>query len=269
MSVTSLWDHYLAHGALPNDCPIYDMHGHWGPFTGIHLPASDDETATKYLGRTGVKLFVFCHHQSLFSPDIGNAANIETVRRIPERIRAYCAINPNYPEAVEQDLAAYDDYPDVYVGLKMHPAHHLVPLDDSRYREAFEFANDRKLPVLMHTWGGSKECGYQQVKSVLDRDPGITAILGHSLHGDWEHAIELALGYSNIYLETCAVVDERGILEMLVEGAGSEKVVFGTDFPWFSHYYYIGAVLGADMTDDDRRNIFYRNAERILKDWST
>jgi predicted TIM-barrel fold metal-dependent hydrolase len=44
----------------------------------------------------------------------------------------------------------------------------------------------------------------------------------------------------------------------------SEKIIYGTDFPWFSQPYCIGTVLGADITDEDRRNILYRNAMRIL-----
>ena len=50
----------------------------------------------------------------------------------------------------------------------------------------------------------------------------------------------------------------------LLAGAGSRKLVFGTDFPWFSHYYYIGALLGAGVDDEALRDILYRNAQRIL-----
>lgn len=46
---------------------------------------------------------------------------------------------------------------------------------------------------------------------------------------------------------------------------GSTRMVFGTDAPWFNYPYYIGSLLGADITDEDRRNICYRNAERLLK----
>jgi len=70
----------------------------------------------------------------------------------------------------------------------------------------------------------------------------------------------------NVLLELTAVPDERtGVIEKFVREAGSTKVVFGTDFPWFSHHYYIGAVLAADITDEERRDIFCRNAERILR----
>ena len=36
------------------------------------------------------------------------------------------------------------------------------------------------------------------------------------------------------------------------------------DLPWFSYHHGIGAVLSAEMTDDDRRNILYRNGKKLL-----
>jgi hypothetical protein len=61
-----------------------------------------------------------------------------------------------------------------------------------------------------------------------------------------------------------AVFDERGPLEIFLEKCGSEKILFGTDLPWFDTHHGIGAILATDMSDDDRRNIFYRNGERLL-----
>jgi hypothetical protein len=55
----SLWDHYLQYGALPDDCPLYDLHGHWGPFYGIHLPASDERGSAP---RTGAGEACVLHH---------------------------------------------------------------------------------------------------------------------------------------------------------------------------------------------------------------
>jgi len=60
------------------------------------------------------------------------------------------------------------------------------------------------------------------------------------------------------------VLDDRGVIEKFVDRAGSEKIIFGTDTPWFNHHNYIGALLGAEISDDDRRNILYRNAEKLL-----
>jgi predicted TIM-barrel fold metal-dependent hydrolase len=77
--------------------------------------------------------------------------------------------------------------------------------------------------------------------------------------------VALVNDFPNLYFELCAVLDERGILEKFVKEAGSQRIVFGTDLPWFNHHYYVGSVLGADITDDDRHNILHRNAENLLE----
>jgi len=52
---------------------------------------------------------------------------------------------------------------------------------------------------------------------------------------------------------------------MFVEKTGADRILFGTDFPWFNHHYYIGAVLGSGISEEDCRKIFYLNAAKILK----
>lgn len=256
--MSSLRDRFFEHGSL-DDCPIYDLHGHMGPFFGAHLPWCDPDAAINAMDRANVRMLVFCHHAAIFSPDIGNSANIEAVRMHPNRLRAYCGINPNYPDIIEKDVQSYDDYPDVYVGFKFHKDFHGISITDSRNTPAWELADSRGLPVLLHTWQES-----EQVREAAEKYPNAKILMGHSIHDNWDAAIELANNFPNVHYELCAVPDERGVLEKFVENSGSEKIFFGTDFPWFDFHYYIGAILGADISDDDRRNIFYRNARRLL-----
>lgn len=261
-SSDSLWERFKKDAKLP-DCPIYDMHGHWGPFHGANLPDSDARRAIAHLDRAGVALFVFSSHEALYDPERGNAITVKIAREFPDRMRAYCCINPNYPALVERDLAGFDDCRDVYVGLKLHPGWHNAAMTDDRYKSAWEFADANHLVVLSHAWGGDSLCGYEAVSKVAEKYGGTTIIAGHSLHGRWDQAVELARRCPNVYLDTCAILDDRGAVERIVDEAGSERVLFGTDFPWFGYHYSIGALLGARMTDEDRRNILYRNAQRL------
>ncbi len=260
---TCLRNAFLESGKAP-DCPVYDCHGHVGPFFGAHLPEADPDSAVRMMDRAGVRMLIFCHHAALFAPDVGNGANIEAVRKHPDRLRAYLGVNPNYPEHLDKDLASFDDYSDVYVGLKFLASYHKIPLTDDRCRPAWEFVNERSLPVLCHTWGGSPFDGPQHIRECAERYTNAKILMGHSCHDDWDAAVDLANTYPNVYYELTAVLDNRGMLEKFVEASGSERMLFGTDHPWFDFHYYIGAVLGADVTDEDRRNIFYRNAEKVF-----
>jgi predicted TIM-barrel fold metal-dependent hydrolase len=165
---------------------------------------------------------------------------------------------------MRRDLAAFDQLRDVYVGLKFLADYHRIALTDPRNVPAWEKADAGALPVLLHTWGGSGFDGPEQVRACAARYPNARILMGHSCHGAWQDAAALARDFANVYCELTAVLDDRGAVDLLVREAGSTKVVFGTDTPWFNHHNYIGALLGAEMTDEDRRNILYRNARRIL-----
>jgi predicted TIM-barrel fold metal-dependent hydrolase len=232
---------------------------------GGRLHRCDACGARRLLERANVRRLVICHHGSLLCPAMGNRANVEAVASMPDLLRAYCAVNGNYPAQIEQDVAAFDGlHPQVFVGFKLLSDYHRVPVTDARCRPAWELAQARRLPVLLHTWGGSAYNGYPAVREVAERYPEARILLGHSLHGEWDRAVEMARTFPNVYLELTAVPDERGPVEKFVREAGSRKVIFGTDFPWFGQNYYIGALLGAGLDDEALRDILYRNARRLL-----
>ncbi len=255
---------FWAHGKSAS-CPIYDMHGHMGPYGAIYFPRGEASDMIRTMDECGVRMLVFSHHVALFSsPGLGNRLAVEAVRQYPDRLRAYCSINANYPEQIETDLEGYEAHADVYVGLKFLPDYHGIPLTDEAYRSAWEYADQRELLVLTHTWGGSKLDGPEVVRAIAERYRHLKLLLGHSCHGDWDAAVALALDFENIYLELTAVFDDRGAIEKLVRGAGSDRMLFGTDLPWFDPHQAVGALLSAEITDEDRHNICHRNARDLL-----
>lgn len=246
------------------DCPIYDMHGHMGEWHSIFFPRAQVDDMIRTMDECGVRMLLFSHHMALFAPDLGNQPAIDAVRRYPDRLRAYCAVNPNYPEQLESDLASYESLSDVYVGFKYLPDYHGISLSDPRYRPAWEYADARELLLLTHTWGRSELDGGPVVRQMAEQYPRVKLLLGHSCHGEWDVAVQLARDFDNVFLELTAVFDDRGVLEKLSHEVGSHRLLFGTDLPWFDPHHAVGALLSAKLSDDDRHNICHRNAERLL-----
>jgi len=245
-------------------CPIYDMHGHMGVWHSIYFPRADAADMIRTMDECGVRMLVFSHHMALFAPDLGNSLGIQAVRRYPDRLRAYCVVNPNYPEQLRADLATFEAHSDVYVGFKFLPDYHGIALSDSRYQAAWEYANERDLLILTHTWGDSALDGPVVLRQMAERYPRVKLLLGHSCHDEWDKAVQLARDFANVYLELTAVFDDRGVLEKFVRQAGSDRMLFGTDLPWFDPHHAIGALLSADISDKDRHNICHCNAEQLL-----
>ena len=248
-----------------SDLSIIDAHAHMGIWKGIYFPNAAPEQMAHSMDRAGVQLAVFSHHAALSSPDVMNRKSIECARAFPTRFRAYCTIHPFYPQMIEAELASYDSYRDVYVGLKLHGDMHSVPYTDPRYAPAWEFADRRELPVLVHSWGTSPNDGTAVMRAIAERYPKVKLILGHSLHDLWGDAVAMARQFPRVYLDLCAVLDERtGVLERFVGEAGSAQVVFGTDIPWFDYHYYIAGVVAADIAEADMRNILSHNGRKLF-----
>ena len=247
-------------------CPVYDMHGHMGQWSGICFPRAEPEFMVRSLDEAGVKLLCIAPHASLFCPEIGNRIAVETVRRFPEHFRAYLSVNPHYQDQLRKDIAGYDKHTDVYVGFKFMAGYHGVPVTDDRFKPALEFANERELLLLMHTWKGDPCNDERQVREVAEQYPRIHLLVGHSLNNNWDQAAAIAREFPRVYLDLTSVLGIRGVLEFFVEKACIKRLLFGTDLPWFSEHQGIGSVLSADITDEDRHDILHRNAERLLKD---
>ena len=276
---------YVTQG-LSSTCPIIDMHGHLGPNVELYLPAAPVEKMRRSLQRAGVKKIVCAPHEALMAdPQSGNALMQATIDAYPEQFLGYWAINPNYPELVQrvgEDFAGARGF----VGLKCLPDYHTYPITGERYRPALEYADARRLLVLVHSWGGSGFDAPGMLGEVAARYPGATFLMGHSGFGDWGTAIGIARDLPNVYLELTAVyaahdfgnqpggsgtpipflscLHVNGIIEEMVTGAGAKKIVFGTDMPWYSPHFAAGAVLFARISDEDRHDILHRNAERLL-----
>ncbi len=245
-------------------CPVIDIHAHMGPFYGIHFPLDSPETLVKHMDRTGVRMTCFAHHDAITTPDIGNKTALEAVLAFPDRLRAYLTINPNYPDDMNAEIKLMEQYPDVFIGFKLHPGMHNIALENEAYNKPMAIANERRRPVLIHTWGHSATCGAAQIRVLSARYPNAMLILGHALWGDWDGACAVAKECQNTFLELTAVVGKRGAVEKLTTEVGSDRILFGTDLPWFDEHFYIGNILCANISETDKYNILCRNAEKIL-----
>lgn len=249
-------------GRLP--CKILDFHAHMDEHAEIYFPFSSVDDMVRDMDKNGVASLFFCGHFALDDPLYGEPYNVTAVRKYPDRLRAYHIIHSRCLDP-DREIKEADENPDVYVGFKLLGDYNRFPVDDKRHFPYYEYLNRTKKLLLLHTWGGSPFDGYKNVANIAARFPDITMICGHSFFGEQKEAIAALKQFPNVYFELTAVPIVRGYLEDIVQGAGSERVLFGTDLPWFSTMHGAGMVLGADITDEDRLNIFYRNGEKLYE----
>ena len=245
------------------DCHILDFHAHMHPLSSIYFPSAMPEKMIETMKRCNTKLTVFCSHYALDYAEYEEEYNLNEAKRFPEYFLAYHSVIPNKTN-FKKTVERFENNKEYYFGFKLHADFHSKPLTDIAYAPFFEYMDANRLPALLHTWGKSEQNGADVVKQIAERYPDAVFICGHSFHGDWQYGAGIAGNCPNIMYELTAVMDDCGVIELLCDVVGSDRILFGTDLPWFDTHHGIGAVLSADITDDDMRNIFYRNGEKLI-----
>ena len=155
-------------------------------------------------------------------------------------------------------------------GIKVHPAVQLVEADHPKAMAIYRACADLNLPVLWHCGPvgieGKRARRCSQVKHywrAIHENPDVTFILGHSGALQVSMGLELAQRYPNVHLELAS----QGLsnVRRIVEEAPIERVMFGSDWPFYHQSIGIAKVLMA--TEDKpaaRRLVLRENAARLF-----
>ena len=133
-------------------------------------------------------------------------------------------------------------------------------------KKLYEFVSGRKLFTVVHTWLDNEPYGNQDMfANVAKEYPDINWLMGHSggPYGCY-HAVEIAQELPNVYLDLTLSLCPARQIEFFVKEIGSERVMFGTDNPFIDPRPQIGRVGRADISHEDRINIFGANARRLI-----
>ncbi|WP_277422586.1 amidohydrolase family protein [Amphibacillus jilinensis] len=103
----------------------------------------------------------------------------------------------------------------------------------------------------------------KQFYKVLKTVPNATFILAHGGCFEIDELIELMKRFPNTYTDIS--IQPSNNIKKLIDKIGSERILFGTDYPFVNHAFSIVSVLRATSDDEQLKNIFSRNALRILK----
>jgi len=256
------------HEGLPIDgVEIIDFHAHIGPYFNMNIPVNDPDGMVRLMDRCGIAKTV-CSTTSALNGDIaaGNDIMLDAVRKHRGRLYGACAVNGNYPELsmdeLERCFAADRDVK--YV--KVHPILACCKMNDRRMRPIYDFAAERGLFVLAHTWLDNDPYGNLDIFTGVARDwPGIKFLMGHS-GGPFAgvRAVDIAKDLPNVFLDLTISSCPARQIEFFVREVGSERVIFGTDNPFIDPRPQIGRLFLADIGRDDLLNIAGLNVRRYI-----
>ncbi len=157
-------------------------------------------------------------------------------------------------------------------GVKIHPDYQGVMIDDVRYMNIIEYADELDLIIIAHAGIdiGLPEpvhCPPEKARKVLDQLNPKKLVLAH--YGgwkQWEEVYEYLAG-ENVYFDTAFTFDyiEQEIFLKIWEKHDKEKILFATDSPWSNPKKGIEAVRNLPLSPKEIEDILGNNAKKLLK----
>lgn len=159
-------------------------------------------------------------------------------------------------------------------GIKLHPDYVTTVVDDPKFDPIYKACLENNLFVVTHAgWDFISpdfiHCTPERILHVLEKFPGIRLVAAHMGSNKlWDDVERLLIG-KNLWIDTSMAVClgmDRVQCERMLKNHDPEKILFGSDFPWFrpcDAYEYINSL---DLSAGLKENIFSKNAIRLVGD---
>jgi len=151
-------------------------------------------------------------------------------------------------------------------GIKLHPDFQGFNIDDNEMMPIYQAAQG-KLPILMHMGDATRTNSHpKRLLKLLDAFPNLIVIAAH-LGGYmmWDESLAYLVG-KNVYFDTSSSLFKLSTKEALkiIRKHGVEKVLFGCDYPMWSHEYELEKFKSLNLTEQEQNLILSENACKLL-----
>ncbi len=220
--------------------------------------------------------------------EMGKAAGVDryvvhSVATTPKQVRSInefiAGAVAEYPDTFIGLGALHPDCPDMAAevhhlkalglrGVKLHPDIQDFKLDNPHNHAMYALCEQEGLPLLLHT--GDKRydnSNPNRLLPVLKAYPGMTVIGAHlGGYSVWEEAVEKLVGTPNLYVDcsSCFWKLNREDARRFIRAYGTDRVLFGSDYPMWNVKNELAFFLDLDLTDEELRGILSKNAENVF-----
>jgi predicted TIM-barrel fold metal-dependent hydrolase len=129
-------------------------------------------------------------------------------------------------------------------GIKLHPVLQRFSMGDRRMYPVYETCRDLRIPIIAHAGPSRSGPQFAEPRAFADvlRDfPDLPIVLAHLGGGAWSQALEIARAFPSACFDCCEILAWTGAtnapddeqLGRLIRDIGPERVLMGTDFPWY------------------------------------
>jgi len=235
---------------------IFDAHMHIGGVFGIFTANICAEHMLSIMDDFNISYgFVTAASSSLNH----NLKLINEVSKFPNRLFGFYWVNPKRSSILDEVSKALDYG---FVGVKFRPetdGYNLFNI--SLLDPILSYACKMGMLVYIHCsgYGASHPNALRLICSTY---PELKVIIGHMAQGSVD-AIRVAEDFDNVFLETSTY---RGfkVIEYAVNRIGSDRVLFGSDYPYSNIQMEISKIMNLRVSWDDKIKIMGLNSLSLL-----
>src|SRR5574338_453330 len=217
-----------------------------------------------------------CHVHLGIMGDIGKESTISSIIKLKQKVENMLVFPSDV--CVEQSHTSirqlqhlvegvyglsWGRYIEGFYGVKYHGSYLNKPVTSLPIEDLEKLSGK----ILLVHCGMYKEgdvesnTSYLHALDLAEEYPNINVILGHmggSVLRVIEKALNAATDLKNVYFETSGITTPLAV-EMAVRKVGSDRILFGSDYPWCSFNAMYHNVNDANISDGDKQRIFYDN----------
>lgn len=203
-------------------------------------------------------------HRSQYEQDatVGNFKLVEAISGYEDRLIPSWVVLPDITDTqYAPDLFFTQMKEHGVKTLRAFPEQDRFILCKVTMGEQLSLISELKIPLYL-----SPMNGFEQIYKVMEEFPDLTVILTNI--GWWPSArliYPLLRAYPNFYFETGDFSQLHGF-EEVINKFGSERILYGSNFPTNSMAGSIYTLLKSKMSDEARENIAHRNMQRLLSE---
>jgi hypothetical protein len=163
-------------------------------------------------------------------------------------------------------------------GIKLHPGAQRFYPADPRLAPVYTTAQELGWPIIFHSGAfalgqmRSDFAALPHFREVIAAYPRLRFVLGHMGFGDFKTCAELSGAYANVMFDCCYVINGTEPSPSLtneeaaaaIRLAGSDRVMFGSDYPWFDPALDARRISNLALSDNEKRRVLYENAATVL-----
>jgi len=200
---------------------------------------------------------------------------LDSVSRYPTRLVGFCAIQPGAGDAAIAELErcaeagakGIGELRSDVQGFDLTDKAKMKPLVDAALKHNLIFLTHSSEPVG-HEYSGKGSITPDILYSFITGFPNLKIVCAHWGGGLPFYALmpEVDKALANVFFDTAATIFlyKPQIFEQMGRIIGSDKILFGTDYPIMHQSRVLDQIQSAQLPEEDKARILGANAQKLL-----